>query len=80
MARSSSGVSSALSARSGSNVSKVWNTMTMRPSAMKMTKRWTGMVALGARNQVLGDAFYTLAILGGYDVIHRLNQPARQAA
>jgi hypothetical protein len=38
------------------------------------------MVALGALNQVLGDAFYTLAILGGYDVIHRLNQPARQAA
>jgi hypothetical protein len=32
------------------------------------------------RNQGLGDAFYTLAIFGGYAVIHRLFQPARQAA
>ena len=32
------------------------------------------------RNQVLGDAFYTLAIFGGYAVLHRLCQPARQAA
>jgi hypothetical protein len=32
------------------------------------------------RNQVLGDAFYTLAIFGGYAVIHRLYQPSRQAA
>jgi len=32
------------------------------------------------RNQVLGDAFYTVAIFGGYAVIHRLYQPARQAA
>jgi hypothetical protein len=32
------------------------------------------------RNQGLGDAFYTLAIFGGYAVIYRLNQPAQQAA
>jgi hypothetical protein len=32
------------------------------------------------RNQGLGDAFYSLAIFGGYAVIHRLSQPARQAA
>lgn len=32
------------------------------------------------QNQVLGDAFYTLAIFGGYAVIHHLYQPARQAS
>jgi hypothetical protein len=32
------------------------------------------------RNQVLGDAFYTVALFGGYAVIHRLYQPAREAA
>jgi len=32
------------------------------------------------QNQVLGDAFYTLTIFGGYAVIHRLYQPARQAS
>jgi hypothetical protein len=32
------------------------------------------------RNQVLGDAVYTGAIFGGYAVLHRLCQPARQAA
>jgi hypothetical protein len=32
------------------------------------------------RNQVLGDAVYTVAIFGGYAVINRLWQPARQAA
>ncbi|SRR5258708_5542905 len=32
------------------------------------------------RNQVLGDAVYTVAIFGGYAVINRLCQPARQAA
>jgi hypothetical protein len=32
------------------------------------------------RNQLLGDAFYTVAIFGGYAVIHRLYQPAREAA
>ena len=32
------------------------------------------------RNQVLGDAVYTLAIFGGYAVLHRLYQPVRQAA
>jgi hypothetical protein len=32
------------------------------------------------RNQVLGDAFYTVAIFVGYAVIHRLYQPAREVA
>src|SRR5258708_33537256 len=32
------------------------------------------------RNQVLGDALYTIAIFGGYAVLNRLYQPARQAA
>jgi hypothetical protein len=32
------------------------------------------------RNQVLGDALYTVAIFGGYAVLSRLCQPARQAA
>jgi hypothetical protein len=32
------------------------------------------------RNQVLGDAFYTVAIFGGYAVLNRLCQPLRQAA
>ena len=32
------------------------------------------------RSQVLGDAVYTVAIFGGYEVLHRLCQPARQAA
>ena len=32
------------------------------------------------RNQVLGDAVYTAAIFGGYAVLNRLCQPARQAA
>ena len=32
------------------------------------------------RNQVLGDACYTVAIFGGYAVLNRLRQPARQAA
>lgn len=32
------------------------------------------------RNQVLGDAVYTFAIFGGYAVLNRLCQPARQAA
>ena len=32
------------------------------------------------RNQALGDAFYTVAIFGGYAVIHRLYQPAREVA
>jgi hypothetical protein len=32
------------------------------------------------RNQGLGDAFYTLAVFGGYAVIQHLSQPARQAA
>jgi hypothetical protein len=32
------------------------------------------------RNQVLGDAVYTVAIIGGYAVIQRLCQPAQQAA
>jgi len=31
------------------------------------------------RNQVLGDAVYTVAIFGGYAVLNRLCQPARQA-
>jgi len=32
------------------------------------------------RNQVLGDAFYTVAIFGGYALLNRLCQPLRQAA
>jgi len=32
------------------------------------------------RNQVLGDAVYTVAIFGGYAILNRLCQPARQAA
>jgi hypothetical protein len=31
------------------------------------------------RNQVLGDAVYTVAIFGGYAILNRLCQPARQA-
>jgi hypothetical protein len=32
------------------------------------------------RNQVLGDAVYTVAIFGGYALLNRLCEPARQAA
>jgi hypothetical protein len=32
------------------------------------------------RNQVLGDAVYTVAIFGGYAILNRLCQPERQAA
>jgi hypothetical protein len=32
------------------------------------------------RNQVLGDAVYTVAIFGGYAVLNRWCEPARQAA
>jgi hypothetical protein len=32
------------------------------------------------RNQILGDAFYTAAIFGGYALIQRLNQPAGEPA
>jgi hypothetical protein len=32
------------------------------------------------RNQVLGDAVYTIAIFGGYALINRVRQPAQQAA
>lgn len=32
------------------------------------------------RNQILGDAFYAVAIFGGYAAISRLYQPLRQAA
>jgi len=32
------------------------------------------------RNQVLGDAVYTIAIFGGYAILSRLWQPVRQAA
>ena len=32
------------------------------------------------RNQVLGDAVYTIAIFGGYALLNRLCQPAQQAA
>jgi hypothetical protein len=31
------------------------------------------------RNQVLGDAVYTVAIFGGYAILNRFCQPARQA-
>jgi hypothetical protein len=31
------------------------------------------------QNQVMGDAFYTVAIFGGYAVISRFFQPVRQA-
>jgi hypothetical protein len=32
------------------------------------------------RNQILGDAFYTVAIFGGYALIQRLGQPTGAAA
>jgi len=32
------------------------------------------------RNQVLGDAVYTVAIFDGYAILNRLCRPARQAA
>jgi hypothetical protein len=32
------------------------------------------------RNQILGDAFYTVAMFGGYALIHRLYQPTGEAA
>ncbi len=32
------------------------------------------------RNQVLGDAVYTVAIFGGYALLNRLCQPAQEAA
>jgi len=32
------------------------------------------------RNQVLGDAFYTVAIFGGYALIQRLNEPRGEVA
>jgi hypothetical protein len=32
------------------------------------------------RNQVVGDAIYTVAIFGGYAVVQRLCQPVQQAA
>lgn len=32
------------------------------------------------RNQILGDAFYTAAIFGGYALIHRIYQPTGEAA
>jgi hypothetical protein len=32
------------------------------------------------RNQILGDAFYTVAIFGGYAALSRYYQPVRQAA
>jgi hypothetical protein len=32
------------------------------------------------RNQILGDAYYTVAIFGGYALIQRLGQPTGEAA
>jgi hypothetical protein len=32
------------------------------------------------RNQLLGDTFYTVAIFGGYALIHRIYQPTGEAA
>jgi len=32
------------------------------------------------RNQILGDAFYTAAIFGGYALIQRLSEPTGEAA
>jgi hypothetical protein len=32
------------------------------------------------RNQILGDAFYTAAIFGGYALIYRIYQPTGEAA
>jgi hypothetical protein len=32
------------------------------------------------RNQVLGDAVYTIAIFGGYAILNRVCEPTRQAA
>jgi hypothetical protein len=32
------------------------------------------------RNQILGDAFYTVAIFGGFALIQRLSQPAGESA
>lgn len=50
---------------------------------MEIPKRlWIGNLA-GIpfyRNQVLGDAVYTVAIFGGYAILNRLCQSARQVA
>lgn len=58
----------------------VWATGTMYPHTL--AGLWTCFLA-GLpfyRNQILGDAFYTVAIFGGYALIQRLSEPTGEAA
>jgi hypothetical protein len=48
------------------------------PSLATIISHVTGLPFYG--NQMLGDAFYTVTIFGGYAILSRLRQPLRQAA
>jgi len=58
----------------------VWATGTLYPHTIRGL--WACFLA-GLpfyRNQILGDAFYTVAIFGGFALLHRLSQPTGETA
>jgi hypothetical protein len=58
----------------------VWATGNMYPRTIGGLSACFLAGILFYRNQLLGDTFYTVAIFGGYSVIHRLYQREGEAA
>jgi hypothetical protein len=83
--RSRSGVGTIVATALGSSVSfflitnfMVWATGSLYPhTSAGLTASYVAGIPF-YQNQLLGDAFYTLAMFGGYAVLSRFLQPAQQ--
>jgi hypothetical protein len=85
--RNRNGVASIAAAALGSSVSffavtnfMVWATGTLYPHTTAGLAACFIAAIPFYQNQLLGDAFYTAAIFGGYAALSRLFQPAHQTA
>jgi hypothetical protein len=83
--RNRSGVGAVVAAALASSLSfflitnfMVWATGALYPHTIAgLTASYVAGIPF-YRNQLLGDAFYTLAMFGGYALLSRFLQPARQ--
>jgi hypothetical protein len=87
LARNRSGVGALIAAALGSSLSfylitnfMVWASGRLYPhTAMGLMACYSAGIPF-YRNQLMGDAFYTVALFGGYAVLSRLVRPVQQTA
>ena len=87
LARDRDGVGALVAAALGSSISfflitnfMVWATVNIYPRTMAGLMTCFGAGIPFYKNQLMGDAFYTVALFGGYAVLSRLVRPVQQTA